>query len=54
MNDPAPQPDRRLEITVPLPEGRDLVAFLDPDLPQEHSPLRRALRAARIPLDDRD
>ncbi|MFF8279955.1 hypothetical protein ACF05T_28280 [Streptomyces lateritius] len=43
---PEPAPDT---LTVRLPDGTlVLVAHLDPDLPDEHSPLRRALRAASL------
>ncbi|MGW1468569.1 hypothetical protein ACWCPT_30010 [Streptomyces sp. NPDC002308] len=40
-----------LEHTVAarLPDGRHLIALLDPDLPDHRSPLRRALAAHRIP-----
>lgn len=36
-------------VTAPLPDGRHLIAHLDPDTPEHHSPLQRALRAADIP-----
>ncbi|MFE5614092.1 hypothetical protein [Streptomyces sp. NPDC056524] len=43
---PEPDPDT---LTVRLPDGTLVVAALDPNQPTEHSPLRRALNAARPP-----
>jgi len=37
-------------VTVRLPDGRYLIAHLDPNTPYQHSPLQRALTAAGIPL----
>ncbi|GGU12578.1 hypothetical protein [Streptomyces lateritius] len=43
-----PEPDPET-LTVRLSDGTIvLVAHLDPDLPDDHSPLRRALRAASL------
>ncbi|WP_329126065.1 hypothetical protein [Streptomyces sp. NBC_01353] len=48
---PEPDPDT---LTVRLPDGTlVLVARIDPHLPEEQSPLRRALRTARL-LTPRD
>ncbi|MGW2207061.1 hypothetical protein [Streptomyces sp. NPDC001774] len=43
---PEPDPDT---LTVRLPDGTLVVADLDPNQPAEHSPLCRALNAARPP-----
>lgn len=40
---------RTLKVTARLPDGRTLIAHLDPTLPEHRSPLQRALRAANIP-----
>lgn len=42
------------EVTARLPDGRLLIARIDPHTPQQHSPLQRALRQADIPLTSRD
>ncbi|MGW2863298.1 hypothetical protein [Streptomyces sp. NPDC001205] len=39
-------------VTGRLPDGRRIIADLDPDTDAEHSPLRRALRASEEPSDD--
>ncbi|GGU62637.1 hypothetical protein [Streptomyces lavendofoliae] len=49
-----PTPARTLKVTARLPDGRLLIAHLDPQLPAHHSPLRRALHTAGIPLTSRD
>ncbi|MGW9238047.1 hypothetical protein ACWGRL_04815 [[Kitasatospora] papulosa] len=35
-------------VTVRLPDGRYLIAHLDPTTPHQHSPLQRALTTAGI------
>ena len=47
-------PEQPTTVTARLPGGRLLIAHLDPHLPEPHSPLRRALRAADIALTTRD
>ncbi|MGA4960251.1 hypothetical protein [Streptomyces lavendulocolor] len=49
-----PSTTRTLKVTAGLPDGRLLIAHLDPRQPEKHSPLRRALHAAGIPLTNRD
>ena len=43
MHDTAPH-----LVTAHLPDGRLLIAHLDPATPDQHSPLRQALRAHHI------
>lgn len=38
-----------IRITAHLPDGRLLIAYLDPTIPPHHSPLKRALTTANIP-----
>lgn len=40
-------------VTARLPDGRLLIARIDPDTPEHHSPLQRALRAADITVTNR-
>lgn len=49
-----PSPTRTLKVTARLTDGRLLIADLDPNTPTQHSPLRRALHTAGIPLTSRD
>lgn len=42
------------QVAARLPDGRLLIARLDPHTPERHSPLKRALLAADIPLNSRD
>ena len=51
MTSTAPQPG--VMIAARLPDGRLLIARIDPTTRECHSPLQRALRAADIPLDTR-
>jgi hypothetical protein len=49
-----PSTTRTLKVTARLPDGRLLIAHLDPHQPEKHSPLKRALHAAGIPLTSRE
>ncbi|MGW5529401.1 hypothetical protein [Streptomyces xanthochromogenes] len=40
---PPPPPDPQT-VTAQLPDGRRIIADLDPNTDDDHSPLRRALR----------
>ncbi|MET7713678.1 hypothetical protein [Streptomyces sp. NPDC005407] len=42
-------PEPHATVTARLPDGRHLIAHIDPTTPEHHSPLQRALRAADIP-----
>lgn len=47
-------PHHGMTITAPLPDGRLLIACTDPTIPEDHSPLQRALSAAENPLMTED
>ncbi|MFD9721119.1 hypothetical protein [Streptomyces sp. NPDC059076] len=51
---PDPEPEIHEIATGRLPDGRLLIAHLDPHTPERHSPLQRTLRQADTPTTIRN